>query len=500
MKQKLIVLLVLVMFVLGGVPGWGIDRLAVQTASAQGANVIQLTEPGRILVTIQQQGAGCTGVAGLSLPGPEEVLFTDYKNQVGESRLVDRVFPDNTSLEFFIRPGDWCSSVKGANANSSNTERALVTLISPNTWRIEWEDLPSTHKNYDADFNDLILIVRLANQVSDYKQNDPAWADEAYDHLPGMTIGEMGSALAAGASILAYHGGVNDSTNPDSRVPLTVDALNACLAADSTGGYFNGSVRWDRLGWCSDATHMTPPILARWMGKLGAGDAQGNDAAGLRAAAVASLNRGMPVIFEVPHPDNPGGMVYLVGKDYDETTQTFAVNNPYCAAWSGTDCTDPAQTLGPSDAVNGLVLFETQGAREQKVLLLNAPADVHFLVTAPDGSRTGSNGTQSFAEIPDSNYYLQNPPAVQPGGAMAQAQEAMNELYILNPQTGVYTVTVHGGNVGGSSLRGDYQYAPLLSSTRAVGLEGNGEGHTLFVLRNSIAWDQIDLYLPAVVR
>lgn len=496
MKRKLIVLLVLMSFILGGVPGWGIEPSAVESAyAASSANDIVLSEPGHVLVTIQSLGAGCTGSAGLASPGPQEEMFNDYKAQEGESYLFDRTFAAGEPLVFYIHPGEWCGVVKGANALSSDPTRALVTLIGPDTWRIEWEDLPATHKNYDEDFNDLILIVRRPNQVFDYKQNDPAWADEAYDHVPGRTIGEMGSALTAAASILSYHGGVDDSIT---RSPLTVDALNACMALDRTGGYYNGAVRWDRLGWCSDATRQVQPFLTRWVGKLALDDGLGSTPEALRTAAAADLKRGMPVIFEVPGPDASSGVSYLVGKAYDEVTGVFTVNDPWCESWSGPACSDPQKTLGPAEPLTGLIRFATQGVRAQKVLILNAPAGVHFLVTDTQGKRTGSDGSQSFAEIPNSNYYRQDPIALQPGGAAEG--EAMNELFILNPQPGAYQVTVYGTEVPGKSLRGDYQFGSLLSRARPVTLELSGEQHTLFVLNSNIFWDRIELYLPLVTQ
>ena len=117
--------------------------------------------------------------------------------------------------------------------------------------------------------------------------------------------------------------------------------------------------------------------------------------------------------------------------------------------------------------------------------------------TDPQGKRTGWEGGQALAEIANSNAYTQGPLTVQPDGA--PQQEEMNELYILDPQPGKYTVQISGGAAGGS-IRADYQTAPLTAMARSLGLQTDSEQHILYVLPNAVYWDQISVYLPLMAR
>lgn len=489
MYKKLSVLFAISMIFLGGVPGF-----APRAQAAQSANEIVLSKPGKVLVTVQHLGAGCTGRAGLNSPDSVE-LFSDYKQEGGQSRLISQTYPAGTSLEFFIHPGDWCDPGSGVRVLSSDTTRARVTsLASSDAWRIDFEDLPPDHPKYDGDFNDLILVVRVVSEAPDYKQNDPRWADLPYDQIPDATIEELGAGLAAAGDVLAYHGGLNDTETHDQ---LTLDVLDACLSNPQVAGYYQGYVRWSRVGWCSEAANPRPPFLLRWDGKLADGDGLGSGQAELRAAAAADLANGLPVIFEVADPEEPGGIHYLVGKSYDSSTDEFAVNDPWCAGDFSPECQDTPGTLSASNTLEAVIRFNPADAAGQKVLVLNAPAGAQVLITDPQGNRTGWDAGLPLAEIANSNAYTQDPLTVQPDGA--PQQESMSELYILDPQPGKYTVEISGGAAGGS-LRADYQAGPLNAMARSLGLQSDSEQHILYVLPNAIYWDQINLYLPLMAH
>ncbi len=80
--------------------------------------------------------------------------------------------------------------------------------------------------------------------VPHFKQSDPQWKDNTYDHATDWsskpTIGRWGCALSSMAMILNYHG-INQL--PDSQ-PLTPDTLNTWLINQPDGYIGEGALNW----------------------------------------------------------------------------------------------------------------------------------------------------------------------------------------------------------------------------------------------------------------
>ncbi len=493
MKRKSLAVLSLLVLLVGVLP--------IPAANAQGGTnpPIILTEGGTVRVTVYSLGGGCSGTAGLQSPGTTD-LFVDYNNQQGVDAFIGP-FPAGTELVFFLHPGegtdppyDWCAAVPGIHTDSTDPSRARITPGNqPNIWQIEWEDLPEGHNQRDDDFNDLVLIVSLIGAGTDLKQDDPQWANNPYDHVNGATIGGLGSALTSAAGVLSSRGGLNDSASSSIGA---VAALNTCLQHSQVRGFYNGLVRWNKVGWCSDASGLTPPYLLEWEGRMSVGDARGSDLTEIMSTAATELDQSRLVIFEVRDPEEPSGTHYVIGTGED--AGAFEVSDPYCGGDPANPCPASRTQLSEFSEVIGLLLFSA-GGTPNNVLYINAPAGVHFTVTDPNGLVTGSDGSNTFNEIPDSNYYTQEPPTVQPGSA--PVTPATNELYIINPALGDYSVTVYGPS---GSLRAEYAYGRLKTTARSVALTGGSptEEHTLIVTENAIFWDEVAnfLYLPVIQR
>lgn len=103
-----------------------------------------------------------------------------------------------------------------------------TNLSNPQTWPVI--NIDYIHINYSG--SDFL-------NVPDYKQYDPAWKDEEYDHASSWvqattnTIEHWGCALSSAAMVLKYHGwDVNPST------------LNTWLKTQADGFIRNGLINW----------------------------------------------------------------------------------------------------------------------------------------------------------------------------------------------------------------------------------------------------------------
>jgi len=204
MMNKLILLLLL-----GHVQG-------VEAPADQSENRMVLTQRSTIIVTVNNVITNtCDGTAGLRSPEEKE-LFPGYNALRGESVTLGP-YEAGTELIFYLNPSSYCS---GYTYLSTNPFHAHVTpLDAPNSWRIDWEDLPDDYPP-DNDFNDLILVVRAVGSAPDFKQDHPddqgGWENDPYDNIQS-TIGRSGCATTASADLLHYYGAadVNPRTLDD---------------------------------------------------------------------------------------------------------------------------------------------------------------------------------------------------------------------------------------------------------------------------------------------
>lgn len=513
MKARLIVLMTVLLVLLGNAPQSGLQASELD-------NHIILSEGGLVMVTVNNVITNyCNGAAGLYSPQNIE-LFPDYNNKRGESVTIGP-FEAGTELIFYISPWSHCS---GYTYLSTNPAHARTTPLEvANSWRIDWEDLPD-HWPPDNDFNDLILVVRLVGTgVPDFKQDDPSWEDDPYDNIFEQleaTIGTAGCATTASADLLHYYGAYE----------VDPQTLDDCLSSDSIKGYVRwdedpdcregtldkcsaGAIRWPKVGMCSNPYSPYPePHLMRWVQKLNVGDWTEDPGTGelvqvtkdmLKELTDEDLTKGWPVIFEVPHPQSPSGVHFVVATG--KVTSTYSINDPWCGAWP--TCPGSKSTLEDyGDNLRGIVRFAPADGVFHPSLILNGFSPIEFYVTDPLGRRTGYSAAGGhFAEIPNANYYFQ-PPIVDQTSGQPQG-DGMIEFYVIDPLPGDYVVTVIGTDSGDYSVLAEHHAAPLTTFTAqqtGTVTAGSIALYNLEVSPNSPPeWAPIPLkhvYLPIVMR
>jgi hypothetical protein len=430
MRKNIILLLAAVLIMVGGAVNTSTRASALNIQPPPPLNVpITLTKSGIVEVTVYSLGGGCSGDFGINAP-VNSVLVADYNHKQGVTVQVGTLTA-GTSLIFYLSPSDWCADILPQPAYSNDIERAHVTRLgNGNIWRVDWEDLPKTAgKKRDGDFNDLIVVVRLQGEVAGYEQDSGSWNDDPYANLPGTTIGSHGAALTSLANLLSIHGSL---ANPGT--------LNNCLLNNGIQGYYQGFIRWNKGGWCSNPTApFPPPYLVEWTAKLNYGDRANIPGRGvvtvdstlLQELIDADLNTAkVPVILEIDEGGLTHTVVALTGSG-----GTYSILDPYGAS---------GKTEVSMPEVKGIIRFAKSDGKYTPVLTVNAPAGTNFVITDPSGRRTGNDGAQAYAEIPNSNFYHL---AALMDKANNQAYGApYNELYVINPELGWYTITVYGAS------------------------------------------------------
>ncbi len=488
MKRKLLTFLIGIFLFL---PPEGIQ--GQMSSPKQSDTKMILTQRSMVIVTINNVITNtCDGAAGLYSPEERE-LFSGYNDLRGQSVTLGP-YEAGTELIFYLRPFSFCS---GYTYLSTNILHAHVTpLEAPNSWRIDWEDLPDDYPP-DNDFNDLILVVSSIGSVPDFKQDHPdaqgGWENNPYDNIPS-TIGQVGCATTAAADLLHYYG----AADVDPRT------LDDCLSRDDVRGYVRweddpdcidgrtkdcdiGAIYWDKVGWCSNPDNpFQQPYLMQWVEKVKTGDLITQS--DLKRFAEEDLTNGWPVIFEVKHPDSPSGVHYLVGTGKQDSV--FQVNDPFCGdPWPS--CPSSRDTLDNFIELRAIVRFRPYDGIFRPTLIMNAFSPIEFYVADPQGRRTGylPDGTY-LAEIPDANYYFQPPIVDDQTGALMG--DGFKQFYALNAVPGDYTVTVTGVGKGAYSLVAEYAAAPVAvqsASQSGAVIAGASQIYTLRVQASgSLEW------------
>lgn len=162
-----------------------------------------------------------------------------------------------------------------------------------------------------------------------FSQRDQNWAEDKYDDADnwkkpwqGNTIEEWGCALTSGAMVARYFG-INKT--PDNK-DLTPGTLNEWMSRQEDMNFRNGAMNWKLLANMtkfSATVSATPiPIL-----NLSISDIP-NNFAGLDEILQKATGGfpGLPGILQVPKPDSPSEMHFVVAKGKIESTH--AINDP----------------------------------------------------------------------------------------------------------------------------------------------------------------------------
>ncbi len=119
---------------------------------------IKLPMDGQVTVDFKSTSTDCTGSFGMEKPR-RIPIYDDYVYQGGISVPISGTFSVGDELLFYIKPGNFCA---GKTYFSNDPDRAKITKIDEFTWQIGWEDWT------DADFNDLIVEIRLTLAVKPF--------------------------------------------------------------------------------------------------------------------------------------------------------------------------------------------------------------------------------------------------------------------------------------------------------------------------------------------
>jgi len=144
----------------------GNNVIAVHVSNGPGGSLFDLVTPPQIILPMDSQvtvefvstSLACTGNFGLAVPY-EVPIYNDYLYYRGVTVPLTRTFAVGEELIFFIKPGNFC---QGPTYLSNDPSRARISRLDNFTWRINWEDWT------DADFNDLVVEVRLTFSVQPF--------------------------------------------------------------------------------------------------------------------------------------------------------------------------------------------------------------------------------------------------------------------------------------------------------------------------------------------
>jgi hypothetical protein len=267
--------------------------------------------------------------------------------------------------------------------------------------------------------------------VPNFKQFSSPWATDTYDHDPPVdangkpnNIKRWGCFLTACVNVVNYQAsrqGVPFSTDP--RV------LNTWLNGENDG-------------YSGDAVNSE--AVARYARQNGVhlyyqGVDNRND-----SIVDSYLCSGNPILLKVP--SGKGHFVTATGRTTVSNVGTYSINDP------GHSGSQYSTLEGYGFDYLGIRKFSST-VRSPKALYVAAHSPVEFIVTDPNGKRTGfdSISGQIISEIPESNYTPESlGDDIDP--MSGDNTPEVKQFELLAPLSGTYTVQVIGTGTGRYSL------------------------------------------------
>ena len=252
-----------------------------------------------------------------------------------------------------------------------------------------------------------------------FKQNDPLWGMNIYDHadkqklMCGVTMADCGCLTTSLAMLFQYHGitrGPDGSITSPENLNIFFKSNAKCSKFGCISlGYAYGSVRWGVVNNYSKASHDTygtPKIIFRGIQEYN------------ENIIKEDIHASNPVILRSVIQDRPHWFVIKGIRDQD-----FLINDPFY----------PREVIGQEmdDDVSEKIARFAKTNSDFSILEIFIPLSGHVLVTDSEGRRTGfdlQNGIV-ISEIPQSLYEFEE-------------KEGIHKLLILTPNSGEYKVQV----------------------------------------------------------
>lgn len=259
-----------------------------------------------------------------------------------------------------------------------------------------------------------------------FSQKDPVWGSQEYDHANtigpffcGATLAGCGCAVTSAAMLLKYYG-VDKS--PDGQ-PTTPGTLNSWLKSQSDG-YINGDTNFQVITRYAEKANKifgTPKI--DYLGRIN----QQNF-----AVLNSDLSSNKPVVLQVP-----GHFIVATGI----SGATYTINDP--RSTSATTLEDYGNSF------QGMRRYSLTNT-DLSALLLSIPSPGNFLIIDSQGRKLGKDPVtgEVFNQIPNGNYYLQEPITDDTSANPVAPPEGSGNFYIeiLDPQADDYLVQAEGEN------------------------------------------------------
>ena len=298
----------------------------------------------------------------------------------------------------------------------STSDQAWPTFTSTHI-RFDIQAGNSEYKNfYLCDSSDCSSSSSISLSVPLLKQTDPLWSSMEYDSATkwaptNPTIGDWGCALTSATMVMQYYG----LTKMPDGTPLNPASVNKWLKSQKNGYVGNGLFNWLAITTLTKLAKNQNPNF-------------NYDALQYRrqenfssAVLDTDLHNNQPDIL-----GEPGH--FIVGKGEDNTI--FSINDPFYNRTSLSSYNNTALSMGRYIPSN------TNLSYIQIVL----PPTVNAVLQNSNGQKEGSDGTQTFSEITDGDYYIEgglNDPITNTTGSAARF------LIVPTPQDGNYSLTFY---------------------------------------------------------
>ena len=293
-----------------------------------------------------------------------------------------------------------------------------------------------------------------------FKQTDPQWADEVYDHAitwaANPSIGTWGCAITSAAMIFRYHG---IDRLPDGR-ELTPSTLNSWLT-DQPDGYIGpGLTNWIALTRLSRPMHpvLGTPVL----------EYQRLTSANISAAS-NQISQSLPVIVQIPGH-------FLVAKGIAAGQDDLIINDPaYDYDYFNQHAVSQSQPgFSPTES-NGKYLLYAY-TPETQMTVLHGGTDVENISVLTEKIASPQNSAES---------------------------ESLTTVRLPNPSPGRYTLLLSQAELGSAKLLEIFSYSadaePVLSNfdilagPQPIAIELDYDSDGSISVQTSYSWENLKL-------